>query len=440
MIKWHFSMDTKACLVLANGQVFEGKSFGAEGIVLGETVFTTGMNGYLETLTDPSYYGQIVTQTFPLIGNYGDIKKDYESSKCNLKGYIVREWCEEPSNFRCSGDIDSYLKQQNIIGLYDIDTRKLTKILREAGVMNGMLISGNSKEALEAFESLKDEKKKSILLEKIKSFKIENAVESVTGSATGVEEPADVVFSESAKYRFVPVTANGTKINDEKEAMKAGKGKTVVLWDFGAKANIRRELLKRGVTVVTVPCTYTAEQITSLNPDGIMLSNGPGDPSENVKIIEEIKKLLKTGIPIFGICLGHQLLALANGATTLKLKYGHRGANQPVKYTKTGRVYITSQNHGYAVKNDSLPDGAVESFVNTNDGTCEGLVYTKIPAFSVQFHPEACSGPLDANFLFDEFVNLINNHDYFKNFKSEFKRVDAISYFASTIKETKSKA
>ncbi len=433
-------MDTKACLVLANGLVFEGRSFGAEGIIIGETVFTTGMNGYLETLTDPSYYGQIVTQTFPLIGNYGDIKKDYESSKCNLRGYIVRQWCEEPSNFRCDGDLDSYLKSQNIIGLYDIDTRSLTKILREVGVMNGMLISGNSKDALEAFAALKDEKKKTALLERIKSYKIEKAVESVTGSATGVEEPADVVFSESAKYRFVPVTADGTKINDEKEAMKAGKGKKVVLWDFGAKANIRRELLKRGLEVVTVPCSYTAEQIMALNPDGVMLSNGPGDPAENAGIIAEIKKLLKTGIPIFGICLGHQLLALANGAQTMKLKYGHRGANQPVKYTKTGRVYITSQNHGYAVKNDCLPEGAVQSFVNTNDGTCEGLTYTKIPAFSVQFHPEACSGPLDANFLFDEFVTLINNHDYFKNFKSEYERVDAIAYFASTIKATKAKA
>lgn len=433
-------MDTKACLVLANGLVFEGRSFGAEGIIIGETVFTTGMNGYLETLTDPSYYGQIVTQTFPLIGNYGDIKKDYESSKCNLRGYIVRQWCEEPSNFRCDGDLDSYLKSQNIIGLYDIDTRSLTKILREVGVMNGMLIRGNSKDALEAFAALKDEKKKTALLEKIKSYKIEKAVESVTGSATGVEEPADVVFSESAKYRFVPVTADGTKINDEKEAMKAGKGKKVVLWDFGAKANIRRELLKRGLEVVTVPCSYTAEQIMALNPDGVMLSNGPGDPAENAGIIAEIKKLLKTGIPIFGICLGHQLLALANGAQTMKLKYGHRGANQPVKYTKTGRVYITSQNHGYAVKNDCLPEGAVQSFVNTNDGTCEGLTYTKIPAFSVQFHPEACSGPLDANFLFDEFVTLINNHDYFKNFKSEYERVDAIAYFASTIKATKAKA
>ncbi len=426
----------RAVLVLANGMVFEGTGFGAEGVIVGETVFTTGMNGYIETLTDPSYYGQIVTQTFPLIGNYGDIKKDYESSKCNLKGYIVREWCDEPSNFRCGGDLDSYLKAENIIGLYDIDTRKLTKILREAGVMNGMLISGSSIEAVEAFAALNDEKKKAALLEKIKEYKIVNAVASVTGSATGVEEPADVVFSESAKYRFVPVTADGTKINDPVEAMKDGKGKKVVLWDFGAKANIRRELLKRGLEVITVPSTYTADQIMAMNPDGIMLSNGPGDPAENTGIIAEIQKLLKTGTPIFGICLGHQLLALASGAETMKLKYGHRGANQPVKYLKTGRVYISSQNHGYAVKNETLPAGAVLSFVNTNDGTCEGLAYTNVPAFSVQFHPEACSGPLDTSFLFDEFVKLINNHDYFKSFKAEHERVDAIAYFASTIKKT----
>jgi len=427
-------------LVLANGMVFEGSGFGSEGCVIGETVFTTGMNGYIETLTDPSYYGQIVTQTFPLIGNYGDIPKDHESARCNLKGYIVREWCEEPSNFRCGGDVDSYLRSENIIGLYDIDTRRLTKVLREAGVMNGMIISGSSKEAVEAFAALNDEKKKAELLEKIKAYKIVNAVESVTGSASGVEEPADVVFSESVQYRFVPVTAGGTKINDPELAMKDGKGKKVVLWDFGAKANIRRELLKRGLEVVTVPSSYNAEQIKALNPDGIMLSNGPGDPAENTGIIEEIKKLLKTGIPVFGICLGHQLLALASGAETMKLKYGHRGANQPVKYLKTGRVYISSQNHGYAVKNETLPKGAELSFVNTNDGTCEGLVYTNVPAFSVQFHPEACSGPLDTSFLFDEFVKLINNPSYFKDFKPEYERVDAIKYFASTIKQTKENA
>lgn len=432
-------MNTKACIVLANGLVFEGKSFGATGCITGEAVFTTGMNGYLETLTDPSYFGQIVTQTFPLIGNYGVIPSDFESAASHVSGYIVRSWCEVPSNFRNEGTVDSFLKSQNVIGLYDIDTRALTKVLREAGVMNAMLISGDSDEAKAAFDALKSPAKKTALLKKIKSFKIKNAVESVTCSAVKIEKPASVVFAESAAYKAVPVRSDGTKENDPAVAMKDGKGKKVVLWDFGAKANIRRELLKRGLEVESVPSTSTAAEILARNPDGIMLSNGPGDPAENVKIISELKKLCKSGVPLFGICLGHQLLALANGAETMKLKYGHRGANQPVKQLSTGRVYISSQNHGYAVKNESLPKGAVLSFVNTNDGTCEGVTYTKIPAFSVQFHPEASSGPLDTGFLFDEFVKLINNHDYFKTYKPICERIDAIKYFASTIKGTKEK-
>lgn len=430
-------MSTKACLVLANGLVFDGKSFGASGCVIGEAVFTTGMNGYLETLTDPSYFGQIVTQTFPLIGNYGIITPDFESSKIHVRGYIVRSWCEEPSNFRCEGEIDAWLKKQNVIGLYDIDTRALTKVLREAGVMNGMIIAGDSEEAKKNFAALENEAEKAKLLEQIKAYKIEKAVETVSCDAVKIEKDAQSVFAESAKYRAVPVRADGTKENDPEVAMKDGKGKKVVLWDFGAKANIRRELLKRGLEVVTMPCTATAAQILAENPDGVMLSNGPGDPSDNVTIIAEIKKLLERDLPIFGICLGHQLLALAKGAKTSKLKYGHRGANQPVKYLKTGRVYISSQNHGYAVENDTLPKGAVLSFVNTNDGTCEGVTYTDTPSFSVQFHPEASSGPLDTSFLFDEFVKLINDHSYLKNFKATTERVDAIKYFASTIKSTK---
>ncbi len=430
-------MSTKACLVLANGLVFDGKSFGASGCVIGEAVFTTGMNGYLETLTDPSYFGQIVTQTFPLIGNYGIITPDFESSKIHVRGYIVRSWCEEPSNFRCEGEIDAWLKKQNVIGLYDIDTRALTKVLREAGVMNGMIIAGDSEEAKKNFAALEDEAAKAKLLEQIKAYKIEKAVETVSCDAVKIEKDAQSVFAESAKYKAVPVRADGTKENDPEVAMKDGKGKKVVLWDFGAKANIRRELLKRGLEVVTMPCTATAAQILAENPNGVMLSNGPGDPSDNVTIIAEIKKLLERDLPIFGICLGHQLLALAKGAKTSKLKYGHRGANQPVKYLKTGRVYISSQNHGYAVENDTLPKGAVLSFVNTNDGTCEGVTYTDTPSFSVQFHPEASSGPLDTSFLFDEFVKLINDHSYLKNFEATTERVDAIKYFASTIKNTK---
>lgn len=421
---------TRALLVLADGHVFEGKSLGARGVIIGETVFTTGMNGYIETLTDPSYYGQIVTQTFPLIGNYGMIPKDYESASCHVHGYIVQSWCDAPSNFRSGQNLDAYLKEQSVIGIYGIDTRALTKILREAGVMNGLLVSGESEEANEIYESLLNAEKKEKVLERIRAYRIENAVRAVTGSASKIEQDAGTVFAESAEYKFLPVRKDGTRENDMQAAMRNGLGKKVVLWDFGAKANIRRELLKRGLDVVTVPSTATAREILALNPCGIMLSNGPGDPAENTAIINEIKIILEKGIPVFGICLGHQLLALANGARTSKLKYGHRGANQPVKYLATGRVYISSQNHGYAVENDSLPDGAVLSFVNTNDGTCEGIVYTKFPAFSVQFHPEACGGPLDTGFLFDDFVNLINDRSYFENFSATSKRIDTESYFS----------
>lgn len=432
-------MNTKACLVLANGLIFEGKSFGASGCITGEAVFTTGMTGYLETLTDPSYYGQIVTQTFPLNGNYGVIPHDFESAQSHVRGYVVRSWCDVPSNFRCQGTVDSFLKSNNIIGLYDIDTRQLTKVLREAGVMNARLIAGDGGEAQKEFAMLASPAGKAKLLREIKAYRITDAVKAVTLNADKIQEPADVVFAEAEKYRAVPIRKDGTKLNDPAEAMKNGRGKKVVLWDFGAKANIRRELLKRGVDVVTMPCTATASEILAQNPDGIMLTNGPGDPAENTEIIKNLKVLCRSGKAIFGICLGHQILALARGAETMKLKYGHRGANQPVKQLSTGRVYISSQNHGYAVENESLPKGAVLSFVNTNDGTCEGITYTDIPAFSVQFHPEASGGPLDLNFLFDDFISLINNHDYFKSFKAPYERVDAIKYFASTIRTTKDK-
>lgn len=409
--------NTKAFLVLANGMVFEGKAFGAEGCVIGEAVFTTGMGGYLETLTDPSYFGQIVTQTFPLVGDYGIIPADFESEKCHMKGYVVREWCDRPSNFRGYSNLDEYLKHNNIVGLYGIDTRALTKVLREAGVMNSILISGESAEAKDALAALKNPTAKAKLLRKIKSYKMTDAVSHVTMAASVIEESADEVFAEAAEYRAVPIRSDGTKLNDMNEAMKAGHGKKVVLWDFGAKANIRRELLKRGVEVTVVPSTVTVPEILELEPDGIMLTNGPGDPADNPEIIANIKKICKEKIPMFGICLGHQLLALARGANSKKLKYGHRGGNQPVKQLSSGRIYISSQNHGYAIDNKSLPKGAVMSFVNVNDDTCEGITYTDIPAFSVQFHPEACGGPLDLNFLFDDFISLINNHDYFKGFK-----------------------
>ncbi|MBP5329655.1 MAG: glutamine-hydrolyzing carbamoyl-phosphate synthase small subunit [Spirochaetaceae bacterium] len=360
---------SKAFLILADGIVFEGNAIGATGTTIGETVFTTGMTGYLETLTDPSYYGQIVTQTFPLIGNYGVIPEDFESKKPWVRGYIVRELCDEPSNFRCGGILDDFLKKHGIVGICGIDTRALTKKLREAGVMNGMIVSGD--ETCPNVDAV---------LAKIKSYQIVDAVKSVQDGA--VIEHAETT----------------------------GKGKHIVLFDFGAKANIQRELEKRGCTVTVVPYDTKAEEVAALAPDGIMLSNGPGDPAENTGVITEITKLCDNGtIPIFGICLGHQMLALARGAKTSKLKYGHRGGNHPVKDLETGRVYITSQNHGYAVQTDegSLPPCAKLSFINLNDNTCEGITYTDIPAFSVQFHPEACGGPHDTNFLFDKFMSMM---------------------------------
>ena len=355
-------MEQKAYLVLENGQVFEGRRFGASGEVTGELVFTTAMTGYLETITDPSYCGQIVMQTFPLIGNYGVIPADFESSSPILSAYIVREWCQEPSNFRCEGNLDTFFKAKRIVGLYGVDTRRLTKIIREQGVMNAKILSAPP-EGQAVFEE-------------IKAYRVENAVERAS-----CREPS-VLSEENPKRR-------------------------VVLWDFGAKENIARELAKRGCEVIRVPASFTAKQILAYQPDGVMLSNGPGDPADNTGIIEELKKLCEAKLPLFGICLGHQLLALSQGAKTTKLKYGHRGANQPVMDKKTGRLYMSSQNHGYAVESDTLPAFAKERFVNANDQTCEGVDYSNMPAFSVQFHPEACGGPHDTGFLFDQFLAMM---------------------------------
>ena len=354
----------KAYLILADGTVFEGKSFGAEGTVIGETVFTTAMVGYQETLTDPSYCGQIVTQTFPLIGNYGVNSEDYESGGSVVSGYIVREYCEEPSNFRCEDNIDNFLKKYGIIGLYDIDTRRLTRIIRESGVMNGMITN----------EPNFDKEK---CLEKIRAYSVGNVVPKVS-----VKAPEEY-RAENAKYR-------------------------VALIDYGYKHNIRRELLKRGCDVTVFPHDVRPDAIKSFAPDGIMLSNGPGDPADNIISIATLRALIPEKIPTFGICLGHQLLALANGAKTVKMKYGHRGGNQPVTDLELDRTFITSQNHGYAVVADSIPEGAGRlSHINANDKTCEGVRYTNAPAFTVQFHPEACGGPHDTAYLFDEFIELM---------------------------------
>ena len=403
-----------AYLILADGTVFKGKSIGETGTTIGETVFTTGMTGYLETLTDPSYYGQIVTQTFPLIGNYGVIPEDFESKKSWVRGYIVRELCDDPSNFRCGSTLDDFLKKQGIIGICGIDTRALTKKLRESGVMNGMIASGENAENI-VQEAAKNPGK-------IREYMITDAVKSVQSSGGNGGEDSPYASSKESATPSTGATPPYPQTNHTDSGLLTQSLK-VVLFDFGAKANIERELEKRGCSVTVVPYDTTAEQVIACAPDGVMLSNGPGDPAENVGVISEISKLCDWNkkcaasgeaagklIPIFGICLGHQMLALARGAKTSKLKYGHRGGNHPVKDLETGRVYITSQNHGYAVEAASLPSGAHESFVNGNDGTCEGIEYTDIPAFSVQFHPEACGGPHDTNFLFDKFFELMQKN------------------------------
>ncbi|MCC8073105.1 MAG: carbamoyl phosphate synthase small subunit [Clostridiales bacterium] len=355
--------DKKVYICLADGSIFEGKSFGASGEVLGELVFTTGMCGYIETLTDPSYYGQIVMQTFPLIGNYGFIDEDAESPSSAVSAYIVREYCENPSNFRCGETLDEYLKKNNIVGVFDVDTREITKIIRESGVMNALITSDPSK----------------IDYDKIDSYLIKDAVKSVS-----ITKPS---MSPSSEHKY-----------------------NVVLIDYGTKSNIIRELNNRGCNVAVVPYNTKAEDILNLNPDGIMLSNGPGNPEENIDAINELKKLIGKK-PIFAICLGHQLLALSQGAKTTKLKYGHRGVNQPVKNLETGRTFISSQNHGYAVVNDTVEKaGGTISYVNANDNTCEGIDYKDKMAFSVQFHPEACSGPHDTRFIFDKFIDMMGGN------------------------------
>ncbi len=346
-------------ILLENGMVFEGQGFGAEGDVTGEIVFTTGMTGYLETLTDQSYHGQIVLQTFPLIGNYGVIPADFESASVGPLAYIVKTPCQDPSNFRSEGTLGAFLREKGVVGLYGIDTRALTKIIREQGVMNGRITAASPD---------------AVSFDAIRSYTIENAVRSVS-------------CNKPMHFR-----ADQTKY-------------TVALFDFGLKENIKRELLKRGCDVWVLPSETPPEDVVRLLPDGIMLSNGPGDPADNATIIAHLKTLLRADIPIFGICLGHQLLALANGFATHKLKYGHRGANQPVKHLQNGRVYITSQNHGYAVTSESIDAHVADPwFVNVNDRTCEGIRYKNAPAFSVQFHPEACGGPHDTAFLFDLFI------------------------------------
>ena len=359
--------------LLANRMVCGGRRLGGQGPTVRQGVFATGMVGFEETLTDPSYYGQITTPTYPLIGNYGMNRQDQESDRVWAKGYIVREACTTPSNLRSEETLDTFLKDQGIIGIEGIDTRALTRVLRESGVMNGAITT--------EFDPEQQQERLSQLMPAIRKYAVTGAVAAVTCTEPQCFAPtAGVAQGEEPLH--------------------------IALLDLGCKNNIVRCLCKRGCRVTVLPGTTTPAELAALDPDGLMLSNGPGDPAENVEIIANIRAMLDTGIPAFGICLGHQLTALAAGAKTCKMKYGHRGANQPVTDFALERTFITSQNHGYAVLGNTLPQGVGRvSHVNANDKTCEGIEYQQWNCFTVQFHPEANGGPKDTEFLFDQFVS-----------------------------------
>lgn len=390
----------KAFLILEDGTVFEGTHIGSNKEIISEIVFNTSMAGYLEVLTDPSYAGQAVCMTYPLIGNYGVCREDVESNKARLDGFIVRELSRIASNFRKDMTIQEFLEEQDIPGIAGIDTRALTKILREKGTMNGMITTNEAYDLNSVLPKLKDYTTGKVV-EKVSTpqkYEIKGVKElSENGPLAGTSKFIEEEYKQGKRERKPSITRR-----------LDGLGKKVALLDFGEKSNIISTLTRRGCDVTVYPALTTAEEIIADKPDGIMLSNGPGDPKECISIIEEIKKLYNTDIPIFAICLGHQLMALATGADTFKMKYGHRGGNHPVKDLESGRVYISSQNHGYVVNVDTLdPKVAVPAFINVNDGTNEGLSYVGKKIFTVQYHPEACPGPQDSSYLFDRFIKMM---------------------------------
>jgi len=350
-------------LTLEDGKTFEGKLFGKKDDVIGEVVFNTSMTGYQEILTDPSYCGQIVTMTYPLIGNYGIAEVDSESFKPHVGGFIVRELCDTPNNFMCEKTLEDYLCENGITGIYGIDTRSLTRIVREEGVMRGIIT---------------------------KDMPTEDQLKSM--NAYECKNPVDIV---TCRESYVYNESDDCKYN-------------VAVMDYGLKRNILRSLASRGCKLTVFPARTSADEILNGNFDGVMLTNGPGDPTDNVEEIENIQKL--TGkLPIFGICLGHQLLALAHGAHSRKMRYGHRGANHPVKDLKKDRVYITSQNHGYTIKKENFDKSIEVTHVNWNDQSIEGIKYLDEDTFSVQFHPEAAPGPQETEYLFDEFIAMMED-------------------------------
>lgn len=396
----------KAFLILEDGTVFTGTSFGAAKEVISEIVFNTSMAGYPEVLTDPSYAGQAVCMTYLLIGNYGVCLEDMESVRPWPDALIVRETCHVPSNFRSDESLDAFMKKYDIPGISGIDTRALTKLLREIGTMNGMVTTDEHYDL-------------QIILPQLKKYTCGKVVEKVTckekytvPGAKDLSENGPIsghAFFDSNEYEKYQ---DGDKSRKEKRPSLVrnlnGQGLKIGLLDVGLKENIVRSLSMRGCDVTVYPAWTPAAEILADQPDGIMISNGPGDPKECTSIIAEVRKLYESNVPIFAICLGHQLMALATGSDTFKLKYGHRGGNHPVKDLTTGRVYISSQNHGYAVDESSVNPAIAEPlFVNVNDGTNEGLVYKGKNIFTVQFHPEACPGPQDSGFLFDRFIENI---------------------------------
>lgn len=393
----------KAFLILEDGTVFEGVHIGADKEVVSEIVFNTSMAGYLEVLTDPSYAGQAVCMTYPLIGNYGVCKEDAESRKPWPDGLIVRELSRVASNFRSDGSVQQFLEENDVPGIAGIDTRALTRLLREKGTMNGMITTHEGYSFSEVQPRLKE-------------YTTGKVVERVTCREKYVVGPVTELsqngpLSGAARFDGAAWERGVREPRPTLVRELNGAGLKVALMDFGAKKNIARSLAERGCEVTVFPALTPAEEILAMQPDGILLSNGPGDPKECVSVIEEIRKLYDTDVPIFAICLGHQLMALATGCDTHKMKYGHRGGNHPVKDLATGRVYISSQNHGYVVDTDRLdPKVAVPAFINVNDGTNEGLSYTGKRIFTVQYHPEACPGPQDSGYLFDRFIRLMGEH------------------------------
>lgn len=396
----------KAFLILEDGTVFTGTSFGAVKEVISEIVFNTSMAGYPEVLTDPSYAGQAVCMTYPLIGNYGICLEDMESERPWPDALIVREACRMPSNFRSDEGLDAYMKRYGIPGIEGIDTRALTKILRESGTMNGMVTTDEHVDL-------------NLVLPQLKKYTCGKVVEKVTCREKYLV-PGTKDLAEngpiSGHARFQEEEYEKQKDGDVSAKEKRpslvrslnGAGLNIALLDVGLKRNIVNSLAMRGCNVTVYPALTSADEILADHPDGIMISNGPGDPKECTSIIAEVRKLYESNVPVFAICLGHQLMALATGSDTYKLKYGHRGGNHPVKDLSTGRVYISSQNHGYAVDESSVnPEIAEPLFCNVNDGTNEGLVYKNKNIFTVQFHPEACPGPQDSGFLFDRFIENI---------------------------------